>query len=750
MGEVYRARDVRVDRDVAIKVLPPRLARDEEARARLAREAKAVAAISHPNVLHLYEFEQEGELAYVVTELLEGDTLRAHMTRGPMSARRAAEIGASIADGLAAAHAKGIIHRDLKPENVFITNEGRVTILDFGLARSHPKPAPADDNQPTEELHSDDIQSDTNVIGTVGYMAPEQLRSEPATPATDIFALGCILYEAVSGRGAFRAVTAIDTMTAVLRDELPSLTDSGQRVPYDLDRIVHRCVEKNPAARFQSAGDLAFALRSIGSGSVTAPPSPRSRRAWIAAAIAVLALAAVIAAVVMRTRTTGASAPIRSLAVLPFANDTNDPANEYLSDGITETLIDNLARVPGLSVVSRASVFRYKGKESSPQRAARELNVQAVLTGRIVRPKEELIISTELIDGRTNRHLWGRQFRTRLDDLSTAQAAISREIAEQLQLELSGATRESVGKRHTASGEAYRAYLHGRYELNKRTGPAFERAIGYFRDAIARDSGYALAWAGLADCFILQSIYNEVPPTTALPQARDAAQRAIAIDDSLAEAHTSLAYFEMNFGSDLNAAAREFERAIELNPSYATAHQWYSRCLVEMQRYDEAVREIRRAESLDPLSLIIIAELGGVYADAGRIEEAINECRRALALEPNFAFGHYVLAGALLKQRRFDDAIAESMLAWNLGGDPRSLVRLGLSQAAAGRRDDATRTLESLEQLSKKRFVSSFGVATLLRALGRREEADARLRQAEREMPPGQYQRLVRALESQP
>src|SRR6185436_19275521 len=249
---------------------------------------------------------------------------------------------------------------------------------------------------------------------------------------------------------------------------------------------------------------------------------------------------------------------------------------------------------------------------------------------------------------------------------------------------------------------------------------------------------------------ILQSIYNEAPAATALPQARDAAQRAIAIDDSLAEAHTSLAYFEMNFGSDLNAATREFERAIELNPSYATAHQWYSRCLVEMQRYDDAIREIRRAESLDPLSLVIIAELGGVYSDAGRIEEAIRECRRALALEPNFAFGHYVLAGALIKQRHFDDAIAESMLAWNLGGDPRSLVRVGLSQAAAGRREDAEHTLASLEELSKKRFVSSYGMATLMRALGRREEAAARLEQASHEMPPGQYQRLVRALESQP
>jgi serine/threonine protein kinase/tetratricopeptide (TPR) repeat protein len=745
MGEVYRAHDVRVDRDVAIKVLPQSLARDADARARLVREAKAVAAISHPNVLALYEFEEEGGFAYAVTELLEGETLRAVFNRGPMPWRRAVEIGAAIADGLAAAHAKNIIHRDLKPENVFITDDGRVKILDFGLARSRPAPAaPLDDLQPTAPLLTGDFESDRTVIGTVGYMSPEQLRAEVVTPAADLFSLGCILYEAVTGRGAFRSATAIDTMTAVLRDELPPLTDSGHRVPFELDRIIRRCVEKSPAARFQSAGDLAFALRALGSGAgaidVPLPVSRRRRKPslwWLALLIPI------VAAIVL-TRRPARNAPIQSLAVLPFANDTSNPANEYLSDGITESLINDLSRVPDLAVVSRTSVFRYKGKDVSPQTAARELKVQAVLTGRIIRPRDELVISTELIDGRTNRHLWGQQFRTRLDDLATAQAKISREIAEQLRLELSGAAREQVSRPRTGSGEAYRLYLHGRYELNKRTGGAFQRAIRYFREAIARDPNYALAYAGLADCYILQSIYNEAPPSTVLPLAREAASRALQLDETLAEAHTSLAYFEMNFGSDLQKAVHEFERAIELNPSYATAHQWYSRCLVEMQRYDEAIREIRRAEQLDPLSLIIIAELGGVYADAGRLDEAVTECSRALALEPEFAFGHYVLAGAYLKQRRFDDAAREAMVAWELGRDPRSLVRVGLSEAAAGDLDSARAILERLEQLSRERFVSSYALATLLAATGRKDDAFARLQRAASELPPGQYQRLLR------
>ena len=353
MGEVYRAHDQRVGRDVAIKVLPQRLARDDDARARLTREAKAVAAISHPNVLALYEFEQEGELSYVVTELLEGDTLRSVLSHGPMSWRRAAEVAASIADGLAAAHAKGIVHRDLKPENIFITDEGLVKILDFGLARARLLPAvEVDDSHPTERLHSDELDSDSNVIGTVGYMSPEQLRAEPVSPATDLFALGCILFECITGRGAFRSETAIDTMTAVLRDDLPPISESGQRIPYELDRIIHRCVEKKPAARFQSARDLAFALRQLtASGDVDLM---KPRRRWVGPLIT--AVVSAIALAVVFIKPTPTDAPIRSIAVLPFANDTRDVNNDYLTDGITEMLISDLAGIPDLSVVSRASV----------------------------------------------------------------------------------------------------------------------------------------------------------------------------------------------------------------------------------------------------------------------------------------------------------------------------------------------------------------------------------------------------------
>jgi tetratricopeptide (TPR) repeat protein len=331
-----------------------------------------------------------------------------------------------------------------------------------------------------------------------------------------------------------------------------------------------------------------------------------------------------------------------------------------------------------------------------------------------------------------------------MSDLPTLQATISRAIADQLRIQLSGETRRTVAKHYTDDSEAYRLYLEGRYEWNKRTGEAFARAERYFRQAIAKDPSYALAYAGLADTYILQSIYSSEPPLKVLPMAREAAEKALALDDTLPEAHTSLAYFKMNFDSNLDGAAREFERAIALNPNYATARQWYSRCLVEMQRYDDAIREIRRAQALDPLSIVIIAETGGVYSDAGRLNEAIAECRHALDLEPSFPLAHYILAGALLRQNKVDEAIRESTLAWNLGHDPRSLVRRGLCYAAAGRMDEARATLAELESLKRERFVPSYGIAQLLRAVGREEDAKVAIAQAAAEMPPGQYARLVR------
>jgi serine/threonine protein kinase/tetratricopeptide (TPR) repeat protein len=739
MGEVYRAHDARVGRDVALKVLPDRLATDKEAVARFVLEAKAVAALSHPNILALYEFEQEGDLAYVVTELLEGETLRELIKRGPISWRRAVEIGTAIADGLSAAHAKGIVHRDLKPENVFITTVGHVKLLDFGLAQPYRKPLPA-----SEHVRTDPIES--GVFGTVGYMAPEQIGGATLGPSTDIFALGCVLYEAVSGRNPFAAETSAATIAATMFNEPPELPAS---VPPELARLIRRCLQKHPDARFQSAGDLAFALHALETGPrhrvlPIARPGPK---AIIAASFVVLII---VLGAIVRMRAGGEPAAaaggahpvIHSLAVVPL-NSSSDRTADYLSDGITDSLVDDLSHLPDLVVVSRTSVFNYKGKAAAPQTIARDLNVEALLTVRVVQLNDALRISTELVDGRSNRHLWGEQVDTRLVDLASARLAIAREISERLAPQLSGAVRASVARHYTGDSEAYRLYLEGRYEWNKRTGDGFERAIRLFDRAIQRDPRFALAWAGLADCYLLQSSYYEALPSTALPLARHAAQVALSIDEQLAEAHSTLGYVKVYFDGDLTGAAREFERAIQLNPNYATARQWYSHCLMAEGRYDDAIRESRRAEALDPLSLIAIADTAGVYSDSGRLDSAIAECRRALDMEPDFPLAHYVLAGAYLRMKRYDDAAREANLAWRLGQNPRSLVRATFAFAKSGRMSDARDTLARLERISQTRFVSSYHLAALMIATGRESDAPAALRRAAAEMPAGQYRRML-------
>jgi serine/threonine-protein kinase len=739
MGEVYRAHDARVGRDVALKVLPDRLATDKEAVARFVLEAKAVAALSHPNILALYEFEQEGDLAYVVTELLEGETLRELIKRGPISWRRAVEIGTAIADGLSAAHAKGIVHRDLKPENVFITTAGHVKLLDFGLAQPYRKPLPASGHVRTDSIES-------GVFGTVGYMAPEQIKGATLGPSTDIFALGCVLYEAVSGRNPFAAETSAATIAATIFNEPSELPPP---VPPELARLIRRCLEKHADARFQSAGDLAFALRALVHGPRhRVMPIARTGPKAIMAASLVILVVSLGAIVWMRAgggpapAAAGAHPVIHSLAVLPLTSSADRTA-DYLSDGVTDSLVDDLSQLPDLVVVSRTSVFNYKGKTATPQAIAHDLNVEALLTVRVVQLNDALRISIELIDGRSNRHLWGEQVDTRLVDLASARLAIAREISERLAPQLSGAVRASVARHYTGDSEAYRLYLEGRYEWNKRTGDGFERAIRLFDRAIQRDPRFALAWAGLADCYLLQSSYYESPPATALPLARHAAQVALSIDQQLAEAHSSLGYVKVYFDGDLAGAAREFERAIQLNPNYATARQWYSHCLMAEGRYDDALRESRRAEALDPLSLIAIADTAGVYSDSGRLDSAIAECQRALDLEPDFPLAHYVLAGAYLRMKRYDDAAREANLAWRLGQNPRSLVRATFAFAKSGRMSDARDTLARLERISQTRFVSSYNLAALMIATGRESDAPAALRRAATEVPAGQYRRML-------
>ncbi len=700
MGEVYRARDTRLDRDVAIKVLPEHLAQNPEALARFEREAKAVAALSHPNILAIHDVGNEGGIRYAVMELLEGETLRSRLERSAPAWRKSVEIGAILADGLAAAHSKDIVHRDLKPENIFLTSDGRVKILDFGLARWQPRRTDSDES-PTES-------QGRTILGTVGYMSPEQARGVSADATSDIFSLGCVLYEMLAGRRAFGRSTPTDTLAAILKDDPPPIAESGKSIPPDLDRIVARCLEKNPQQRFHSAHDLAFALRAVDS-----PAVARTPRRWLAPSLAALLLAGLAAGVyVVRSRPA-----VDSLAVLPFANASGDPSTEYLSDGITENLTNSLSQLAGLRVAARSLAFRHKGRGVDPQKAGRDLGVGVVLTGRVVQRGDSLNIQADLMTVADGAQLWGRQYDRKLSDILEVQEQIAREVTEKLRL------RPASARRSTENTEAYQLYLKGRYLWNRRTEQTLRRAVEYFQQAIEKDANYAQAWAGLADCYAVFTNYSVEPPREAGPKALAAATRAIQLDESLAEAHTSLAMTKTKEW-DWAGAEREFQRATQLNPNYPTTHHWYGIVLSATGRADQDVASVRRAQQLDPLSMVIGGGVGFELYWARRYDEAIVQIRKALEMDPNFGRAHWYLGLPLEQKGLYQEAIAEFQQALRLmGGDPSVIGGLGHAYAVSGNRAEANRRLQELKDLSKQRYVAPFETALVYTGLGDKERA---------------------------
>lgn len=729
MGEVFRARDSRLGRDVAIKVLPQHLADSKSALQRFEREARAVASLSHPNVVALFDFGVSANEPYVVTELLEGGTLRAHLHSGEFPWRKAAEIGAAAAEGLAAAHAKGLVHRDLKPENIFVTSDGRVKILDFGLARSVVPTPEEQDSLPTAELQTEP----GTVMGTAGYIAPEQLRGEPATGVSDIFSLGCVLYEMVTGNRAFARETAPETLTAILRDEPPGIGLSGKQVPAELARIISRCLEKNPSERFQSARDLAFALRALALSTANlefvAPPSrehPRPhRRLWVGFAViaGVLASGFVAFLALRGASTLRSSGKIDSVAVLPFINGSGNQDSEYLSDGITETLIHSLSQAPGLKVMSYAAVSRYRGSAADPAKAARELNVDAVITGRVTQRGELLSISAELVNPRDNSQLWGESYNAKMTDIFTVQEQLARRIAEGLRLRLTAPQQRRLTRQHTLDPEAYKLYLQGRYHWNKRTGAGLRRSVDYFEKAIETDPQYALAYAGLADAFALLGPYGVMRPADAAPRARAAAERALAIDPELAEAHTSLALVSYRYYWKWTEAEDGFRRAIAFNPSYATAHQWYGEYLTILGRFAEGEREIRKAQELDPLSLIINSDVATNYFLSRRYDEAIAQYKRTLELEPNFPLSRVLLGATYLEKRENQLALEQFHKAVELDNFADFLAFLGYGYARSGMSGEAKKILVRLDEQSKSRYISPVDYAVIYVGLGDRDKA---------------------------
>ncbi|MDQ3280415.1 MAG: protein kinase [Acidobacteriota bacterium] len=748
MGDVYRARDARLDRDVAIKVLPERFAKDADARMRFEREAKAVAALTHPNILAIHDYGSTGDAAYSVTELLEGQTLRQRIIEGPIPWRKVVEIGAALADGLAAAHAKGIIHRDLKPENIFLTTDGRVKILDFGIAQLVRQEADAsDEGGDPSMMKTAPMKTDPYaIVGTAGYMAPEQLRGEPADATTDIFSLGSVLYEMATGRPAFIRATVIDSLSAVLTDTPDVFTSSDRLIPYELARVVQRCIEKNRHERFQSARDLAFALRAIGTStalSFEAPAERKRRRVWLWSGIAALVVVALFAIWKYREHVVDVAPrdsqqltvrrPIRSIAILPFVNATGDREAEYLSDGITETLINTLSQVAGLRVMSRTSVFHYKDKSPNPASVGRDLHVSAVVIGRVEAVGDRLVVSAELVDTSDNAQLWGNRYQTARADLFSVQQSIASEIARMLRIELGGHEQQLLAKRHTTDARAYELYLKGRFQWNKRNAAGIYKAIEFFNGAIEIDPQYALAYAGLADCYNLLDIWAGLPTNETFPRAKAAAQKALAIDDELAEAHTSLAYAIHTYEWDWTAAEREYKRAIELNPNYATARQWYAEFLTANGRFDEAEKQGKTALQLDPMSPIINAVVAWNETMSRRYNAAVDQGRRTTRLFPDFMPGHAYLGLAYLESGHAPDALTALNQSQKLQDIVVVFTWLIRAHMAAGDLARADALTKELEARGRREYLPPYYMAALYAHRGDPDSAFAELDRALRE-----------------
>ena len=722
MGEVYRARDTRLAREVAVKVLPDRFASDSLALTRFEREARAIAALAHPNILDVHDFGSERGISYLVTELLEGETLSSRLSGVPLPWRTAREIGLAIAEGLAFAHEHGIVHRDLKPGNVFLTFDGRVKILDFGLARLDvPEPTGNLESSPTTP-----VATETGALmGTVGYMSPEQTRGKKADARSDIFSLGCILYEMVTGRRAFAGGSAVEILAAILREEPTDPSDLVQGIPGHFRLVIMRCLSKYPESRFQSARDLAFALKvsdtEAGPAVAARPPRARPARALLLAGAGSIVAALVAFGIYAWVHRPG---PIDSLAVLPFTNGSSDPNAEYLSAGITESVINSLLQLPRLRVIPRASVYQYKGGQD-PLKAGREFGVRAVLTGKVSLIGDSLVVQAELTDVKSASALWGKRFQEQLSDAFTVQESIAQEIVKSLRLKLSGEEEQLLTRRYTQDAEAYELYLKGRFYWNKRTPEGIAKSIEVFEQAIARDPNYALAYAGLANSYVLVAFYGALPPKDILPKAREAARRALEIDERLAEAHAVVADVQYLFEWDWESAERVFRRAIELNPNYPTAHQWYANYLAVLLRTKEACAEITRAEELDPLDPVISMDVGlTCYHASGDYEKAISQYRKVIELHPDFPLAHFYLALAHIRKNDLPGAVRELETVKRLEpGEPDPIALLGYAFGMSGRRREAEQALAELREISKRRYVSSFPVAFIYLGLGDRDRA---------------------------
>ncbi len=753
MGEVYLAEDGRLRRKVALKVLPDTLSKDAERLRRFEQEALAASALNHPNILTIFEFGEEGGTHYLASEFIDGETLRERLQRSPLSVNETLDIVIQTVQALSAAHEAGIIHRDIKPENVMLRKDGIVKVLDFGLAKLV-------ETTPTgseEDTRKQGMTREGTVMGTVAYMSPEQARGKAVDARTDQFSLGVMLYEMLSRRQPFTGETFNHVIVAILEKEPTPLAG----IPSELKRILEKALAKNAADRYSDAKAMLGELKKLQtrllveaetggkpekeiiadtliegrtaimspstvstsevvatapSGQPTSPDTAKQMKWWIATALSLLLAVGGF----FGYRKFFPAKQIESIAVMPFVNESGNADVEYLSDGMTETLISSLSNIPNLSVKARSTVFFYKGKDTSTKKIGEELKVQAVLLGRVSQRNGDLKLSLELVNTETQDVIWSETYNRKQADITSLQSEIAQDVSTKLKTRLSGSDQAKVTKSGTANPEAYQAYLKGRYYWNRRTPEGIQKAIEQFKLAVQKDPNYALAYVGLADCYGIASTILGMSVKESLQQAKAYATKALEIDNSLGEAYATLGLVHSQLWNWAEAE-NAFKRSIELNPNYASARHWNSRLLNTLGRKNEAFAEIRRANEIDPLSMVIINNIAGFYREMGDYKSAVEQCNKIKEIDSSYVARHVSLTEIYLDRRQSAQALAE---VEKIRDFPSLSIELsGRAYAQSGRRNEALAVIRQLEEgFTKGNNGAATGIARVYVALGDKEK----------------------------
>jgi eukaryotic-like serine/threonine-protein kinase len=759
MGEVYLAQDLDLGRRIALKLLPSEFTKDDDRLRRFQQEARAASALNHPNILTIHEIGSENSTYFIATEYIEGQTLRDYMSGAKMKMFEVLDVATQVASALAAAHAAGVVHRDIKPENIMLRLDRIVKVLDFGLAKLTEAPT-------TDTEAATLVNTEAGVVmGTARYMSPEQVRGLAVDARTDVWSLGVVIHEMLTGRVPFSGETASDVIAAVLEREPQPLMSQVEEIPSELKRIVSKALRKDCEERYQTIRDMLVDLKSLKqeleldaklkrstqsqlegiestaanikqletAKQITATPTSSAqylvgeiKRRKLVLGIAGVVLLAVASAAYFgyfaRDSTLGREA-ITSIAVLPFVNASNEPDTEYLSDGISESLINSLSQLPGLKVIARSSVFRYKGREVDPQAAGRELGVQAVLTGRVTQRGDSLLINVELMDARDNSHIWGDQYSRKLSDIFAIQGEIAKDISDRLRLKLTGENRQQLARRYTENLRAYQHYAQGRSYADRRTRDDLLTAIDYYEKAIEEDRNYALAYAGLAGGYANLGIRGYIDPAESRQKAEAAAHKALTLDENLAEAHVAIGRLHLDFVPyDFSISNSELRRAIELSPSLALAHQYLGLSLVREGRLDESMESFLKARQLDPLSPIIARQAALTHLLKRDYVRALEVLRQSDDLGPLFTATWEI--GIYVQNKLYDEALQklanEKLQRKN---DSLLIYFTGMIYAAQGRQADALEIIKELEGISGTRFIQAHFIAKIYATLKEKELA---------------------------